>query len=82
MALHSLFIFFFHQEFHMVTGADAKTQALMKRMDQQQENQNAMTELQAKLSEKQGRNAIISNMADAFQKSSKSMTDKLAQAAG
>ncbi|WCM87888.1 hypothetical protein [Acidovorax sp. NCPPB 3576] len=82
MALHSLPIFFFHKEFDMVTGADAKTQALMKRMDQQQENQNAMTELQAKLSEKQGRNSVISNMADAFQKSSKSMTDKLAQAAG
>ncbi|MDA8445697.1 hypothetical protein [Paracidovorax valerianellae] len=66
----------------MVNKADGDTRALMARMQQQQDNQNAMTELQAKLSEKQGRNAVISNMADAFQKSSKSMTDKLAQAAG
>ncbi|GKS85391.1 MULTISPECIES: hypothetical protein [unclassified Acidovorax] len=66
----------------MVNKADGDTKALMARMQQQQDNQNAMTELQAKLSEKQGRNSVISNMADAFQKSSKSMTDKLAQAAG
>ncbi|GKS77034.1 hypothetical protein AVME950_19080 [Acidovorax sp. SUPP950] len=66
----------------MVNKADGDTKALMARMQQQQDNQNAMTELQAKLSERQGRNSVISNMADAFQKSSKSMTDKLAQAAG
>ncbi|WCM87885.1 hypothetical protein [Acidovorax sp. NCPPB 3576] len=66
----------------MVTGADGKTKALMARMDQQQDNQNAMTELQSKLSEEQGRNSVISNMADAFQKNSKALSDKQAQGAG
>ncbi|WCM87884.1 hypothetical protein [Acidovorax sp. NCPPB 3576] len=66
----------------MVTGADGKTKALMTRMDQQQDNQNAMTELQSKLSEEQGRNSVISNMADAFQKNSKALSDKQAQGAG
>jgi len=54
----------------------------MGRMQQQQDNQNAMTELQAKLSEQQGKNAVVSNMADAFQKNSKALSDKQAQGAG
>ncbi len=62
--------------------ADGDTRALMGRMQQQQDNQNAMTELQAKLSEQQGKNAVVSNMADAFQKNSKALSDKQAQGAG
>ncbi|GKS77037.1 hypothetical protein AVME950_19095 [Acidovorax sp. SUPP950] len=62
--------------------ADGDTRALMGRMQQQQDNQNAMTALQAELSEQQGKNAVISNMADAFQKNSKALSDKQAQGAG
>ncbi|GKS77035.1 hypothetical protein AVME950_19090 [Acidovorax sp. SUPP950] len=62
--------------------ADGDTRALMSRMQQQQDNQNAMTALQAELSEQQGKNAVISNMADAFQKNSKALSDKQAQGAG
>ncbi|GKT18772.1 hypothetical protein AVHY2522_20050 [Acidovorax sp. SUPP2522] len=61
---------------------DGDTRALMARMQQQQNNQNAMTALQADLSEQQGKNAVVSNMADAFQKNSKALSDKQAQGAG